>query len=146
MAAEAKAQKLLDVTLTGGGSSHSHSSHSGMYPSSQFNGYNTSMNDNGESIRRQAVLDYKERKYRTRFEAMTDVAPGPKPLPRLLAKAGMEKMATSTRKKKSVETTTAKDTESIESLKTGLDKDREKEAQSHALSLLRGPGGSYGFH
>jgi hypothetical protein len=59
-------------------------------------------------------------------------------LPILLAEAGMERMATSNRKNKAI--SPEEEVETIQDYKTGLDMDREKEARSQALSLLKGAG------
>ena len=130
--AEEKALKRLDAALAGSSSRGTPCSSTAICPD---------VDDNGLAVRMQAIRDYKEWKQQAKFEAMTGVSPGEKPivraLPRILAEAGKEKMATSTRKK--IVSKTARE-DYFRDFKTVLDIQREREAQSQALSLLKGPG------
>jgi len=132
MIAKEKALKRLDTALVGSSSQGTPCSSTGICPD---------VDDNGLAVRMQAIRDYKEWKHQVKFEAMTGVSPGQKPivrtLPRALAEAGKEKMATSTRKK--VVSKTARE-DYFRDFKTVLDIQRERDAQSQALSLLKGPG------
>jgi hypothetical protein len=127
--AEEKALRRLDAALVGSRQCSS-------------TGNSPDVDDNGLALRMQAIRDYKEWKHQAKFQAMTGVSPGEKPivraLPRILAEAGKEKMATSTRKNKVVSQKAKEDY--FRDFKTVVDIQREKDAQSQALSLLKGAG------
>jgi hypothetical protein len=131
--AETKAQKLLEATLTGNCPSQTPASPTGIYPDNDDNGY---------AVRQRAIQAHKEKKRQAKIRAMTGESseniPEVRTLPILLAEAGMERMATSNRKNKAI--SPEEEVETIQDYKTGLDMDREKEARSQALSLLKGAG------
>jgi hypothetical protein len=124
MAAEAKAQKLFQDTVAGR-TSHFQT------PTSPT----TVCTDTGLAIRQQAIRDYKEKKRLAKLAALNGDYKPDLPPPRVLLEAKKERLATTTRKK--VVTTADEATDSIQNYKTGLDREREKEATIRALSLLK---------
>lgn len=133
MVAEAKAQKRLNAIL---GVSVG-AADPGRTPASPTR-VHPQIDDEGYALRQQAILEYKQRKREAKLESLSGgkYKATPRTLPKVLAEAGKERLATSTRKKKTKKTP-EEDMESIQDYKTGLDIDREKEAKSRALSLMK---------
>jgi hypothetical protein len=150
--AEAKAQKLLQRSIWAGDPS---SPGSGRTPASPLGSSCSDMDDNGLAIRKEAKRVYKEKKRITKIAAYTNggvvpVSPSSSasssdyttrsvssshPTTRIITRPKKECLATSTRKKKVVPP--GEDVESINDYKSILDIEREKEAERHALYLLK---------
>ena len=134
--AEVKAHKLLNQRVwdpSSSGSERTPASPSCSHPA---------MDDNGYAIRMEAKRRYKEKKQQEKIAAFvnggvvsTSVPISSSPPTRVITRPRLEVLATTTRKKKVV--APEEDVENINDYKSIMDIEREKEAERHALYLLK---------